>query len=289
MGDLRLGSRTFRPDDLALMAIINRTPDSFFDRGATYGEAEALDAVDRAVAEGADVIDIGGVKAAPGDEVDVAEETRRVASFVGTVRSRHPDLVLSVDTYRAEVGAAVAKEGADLLNDAWEAPDPALAEVAAEHGLGLVCTHAGHLPPRTRPHRVTYADVVADVVTTTTRLAERAVAVGVRRDGILIDPGHDFGKNTRHSLEITRRLRELSRTGWPVLVAMSNKDFLGEALGGLEVGDRLEPTLAVTALAAWLGARMVRTHAVRETRRVLDTISAVRGDREPLLARRGLA
>jgi dihydropteroate synthase len=286
--DLRLGTRTFRSDELALMAIINRTPDSFFDRGATYGEAEALDAVDRAVAEGADVVDIGGVKAAPGVEVDAAEETRRVASFVGTVRSRHPDLVLSVDTFRAEVGRAVAAEGADVLNDAWGGPEPELAEVAAEHGLGLICTHAGHLPPRTRPHRIAYDDVVADVVATTTGLAERAVAVGVRRDGILIDPGHDFGKNTRHSLEVTRRLREMTATGWPVLVAMSNKDFLGEALG-LELGERLEATLAVTAVAAWLGARMVRTHAVLPARRVLDTVSVVRGDRPPVLTRRGLA
>jgi dihydropteroate synthase len=286
--DLRLGSRVFRPDELALMAIINRTPDSFFDRGATYGEAEALDAVDRAVAEGADVVDIGGVKAAPGLEVEAAEETRRVASFVGTVRSRYPDLVLSVDTYRSEVARAVAGEGADLLNDAWGGSDPALAEVAAAHGLGLVCTHAGHLPPRTRPHRIAYDDVMADVIATTTGLAERAAHAGVRRDGILIDPGHDFGKNTRHSLEVTRRLGEMTATRWPVLVAMSNKDFLGEAVG-LELAERLEATLAVTAVAAWLGARVVRTHAVLPARRVLDTISAVRGDREPVISLRGLA
>lgn len=286
--DLRLGSRRFRPDEIALMAIVNRTPDSFFDRGATYGEAEALDAVDRAVAEGADIVDIGGVKAAPGHDVDAGEETRRVAMFVGTVRSRYPNLVLSVDTYRAEVGRVVAAEGADLLNDAWGGTDPRLAEVAAEFGLGLVCTHAGHLPPRTRPHRIAYEDVVADVLTTITGLAERAVDVGVRRDGVVIDPGHDFGKNTRHSLEITRRLGELTMTDWPVLVAMSNKDFLGEALD-LELGDRLEATLAVTAVAAWLGARMVRTHAVRPARRVLDTIRAVRGDAEPRVSRRGLA
>jgi dihydropteroate synthase len=286
--DLRLGSRVFRPDEIALMAIINRTPDSFFDRGATFGDAEALDAVDRAVDEGADIVDIGGVKAAPGLDVDAAEETRRVASFVATVRNRHPDLVLSVDTYRAEVGRIVAGEGADLLNDAWGGTDPALAEVAAATGLGLVCTHAGHLPPRTRPHRIGYADVVADIIETTVGLAERAVGVGVRRDGIVIDPGHDFGKNTRHSLEITRRLGEMTATEWPVLVAMSNKDFLGEALD-LELGERLEATLAVTAVAAWLGARMVRTHAVRPARRVLDTVRAVRGDVPPRVARRGLA
>ncbi|MCA1823326.1 MAG: dihydropteroate synthase, partial [Frankia sp.] len=178
--------------------------------------------------------------------------------------------------------------GADLLNDAWGGHDPRLAEVAAEHGAGLVCTHAGGLPPRTRPHRVAYDDVVRDVVETTTGLAERAVSLGVARESVLIDPGHDFGKNSRHSLTVTRRLRELVSTGWPVLVSLSNKDFVGEALD-LPVGDRLEGTLAATAVCAWLGARVFRAHHVRETRRVLDMVSAIRGDRDLAVGRRGLA
>ena len=133
---------------------------------------------------------------------------------------------------------------------------PALAAVAAEHGAGLVCSHAGGLPPRTDPHRVAYDDVVADVVATVTGLAERAVAAGVRRDGILVDPAHDFGKNTYHSLEVTRRLDEVVATGWPVLVAVSRKKFLGEVLDA-EAGDRLEATLAATAVAAWLGGAVL--------------------------------
>nr|WP_131765419.1 dihydropteroate synthase [Candidatus Protofrankia californiensis] len=287
-GDLRLGSSTFRPSDLVIMAIINRTPDSFFDRGATYGESEALTAVDRAVAEGAQIIDIGGVKAAPGEDVDTAEELRRIGGFVGLVRSRHPGIVISVDTWRAEVGRIVAAEGADLLNDAWGGTDPHLAEVAAEHGLGLVCTHAGHLPPRTRPHRIAYDDVVADIITTTTGLAERAEVVGVRPEAIIVDPGHDFGKNSRHSLESTRRLPELVATGWPVLVALSNKDFIGETLDAA-VTDRLEGTLAATAVSAWLGARIFRAHQVEPTRKVLETVAAIRGTRDLAVARRGLA
>src|SRR5204862_7245081 len=119
-------------------------------------------------------------------------------------------------------------------------------------------------------------------------LADRALAAGVRRDGILIDPAHDFGKNTRHSLEISRRLGELVDTGWPVLVALSNKDFIGETLG-LEVGDRLEGTLAATAVSAWLGARVFRAHHVRQTRRVLDMVAAIRGAQQPAVSRRGLA
>ncbi len=286
--DLRLGSRTFAATDVAVMAIINRTPDSFFDRGATYGEAEALDAADRAVADGAEILDIGGVKAAPGVDVDAAEELRRVAGFVAQLRGRHPGVVLSVDTWRAEVGRAVAAEGADLLNDAWGGTEPELAEVAAEYGLGLVCTHAGHVAPRTRPHRVAYTDVVEDIRTTVIGLAERAAGLGVPRESILIDPGHDFGKNSRHSLEATRRLPELVGTGWPVLVAMSNKDFLGEIFD-LPVAERHEPTMAATAVAVWLGARMVRAHAVRATRQVIDTVAAIAGTRDLAVGRRALA
>ncbi|PKK13947.1 dihydropteroate synthase [Thermomonospora sp. CIF 1] len=260
----------------AIMAVVNRTPDSFFDRGATYEFRAALAAVDRAVAEGADIIDIGGVKAGPGAEVDVAEELRRVVDVVAAVRERHPHVVISVDTWRAEVGRAVAEAGADLLNDTWGGVDPELAEVAAEHRLGLVCAHAGGLRPRTRPHRVGYDDVVADVIAHVTAEAERAVALGVPPEGILIDPAHDFGKNTRHSLEITRRLGELVATGWPVLVAVSNKDFIGETLGR-PVQKRGVGTTAVLAVSAWLGARVFRVHDVAAARRALRAVEALAG------------
>jgi dihydropteroate synthase len=270
------------------MAIVNRTPDSFYDRGATFAQADALRAVERAVADGADIIDIGGVKAGPGSDVDVTEEISRTVSTIAAVRAEFPNVVISIDTWRAEVAREAVPAGADLLNDTWSGADPALAEVAAATGAGLICSHAGGLTPRTRPHRSAFPDVVADVVGTVTRLARRAVDLGVRRDGILIDPAHDFGKNTRHSLEITRRLPELVDTGWPVLVALSNKDFVGEALD-LPVHDRLEGTLAATAVSAWLGARVFRAHHVRATRRVLDMTAVIRGDRPPAVSRRALA
>jgi dihydropteroate synthase len=233
------------------MAIVNRTPDSFYDKGSTYAADAALDAVDRAVAEGADIVDIGGVKAGPGQEVDVAEELRRVAGFVAAVRERAPDVVISVDTWRHEVGEAVAAEGADLLNDAWGGTDPLLAEVAARHDLGLVCTHAGGQAPRTRPHRKEYVDVMADVVARTTALAERAVSLGVDRDRILVDPGHDFVKSTRHSLEVTRRLDELAATGWPC----SSRSPASSSSGRPERPDPRPAvgTLATTAVSAWPG------------------------------------
>ncbi len=270
------------------MAIVNRTPDSFFDRGATFAEDAALNAVDRAVADGADIIDIGGVKAGPGAEVDAAEEMRRTIPTVAAVRARFPDVIISIDTWRAEVAVEAIAAGADLLNDTWAGADPALAEVAAATGAALVCSHAGGLNPRTRPHRAAFDDIVGDVIATVTGLAERAVALGVRPDGILIDPAHDFGKNTRHSLELTKRLGEMVDTGWPVLVALSNKDFIGETLDA-PVADRLDGTLAATAVSAWLGARVFRAHQVRETRRALDMIASIRGDRPPAVARRGLA
>ncbi len=285
--DLRLGRRSFPPDRLLVMAIVNRTPDSFYDQGSTFTDPAALAAVDRAVAEGADLVDIGGVKAGPGQAVDAAEEIRRTASFVAAVRSRYPELVISVDTWRQEVGRVVAAEGADLLNDAWGGVDPELPAVAAELGLGYVCTHAGGQQPRTRPHRVTYDDVIVDILDRTVGLAERAHALGVARESILIDPGHDFGKNTRHSLEATRRLGQLVDTGWPVLVSLSNKDFVGETLD-LPVGGRLVGTLAATSVSAWLGARVFRAHNVAETRQALDMVASIRGDRPPSVARRGL-
>ncbi|MBW1598750.1 dihydropteroate synthase [Streptomyces sp. JJ38] len=285
---LRLGRREFGEREPVIMAIVNRTPDSFYDQGATFRDEPALARVEQAVAEGAAIVDIGGVKAGPGEEVGVEEEIRRTASFVAEVRRRYPDVVISVDTWRHEVGEAVCEAGADLLNDAWGGVDPALAEVAARHGAGLVCTHAGGARPRTRPHRVAYEDVMADILRTTVGLAERAVSLGVPREGVLIDPGHDFGKNTRHSLEATRRLDEMAATGWPVLVSLSNKDFVGETLDR-PVKERLLGTLATTAVSAWLGARVYRVHEVAETRQVLDMVAAIAGHRQPAVARRGLA
>jgi dihydropteroate synthase len=287
-GVLRLGRRDFPVGQLAVMAIVNRTPDSFYRPGVTWDPAAALDRVHEVVAEGADIVDVGGVPARPGDEVDVAEEIRRTVPFIAAVREAYPELVISADTWRHEVGREACAAGADLLNDTWGGWDPQLVEVAAQAGAGVVCSHAGRLPPRTRPFRVAYDDVVSDVLDVTLSLASRAIAVGVEPARILIDPAHDFGKNTWHSLEITRRLGELAATGWPVLVSVSNKDFIGETLD-VPVDHRLAGTLATTTVCAWLGARVFRAHHVRETRHVLSTISVIRGDIPPARVVRGLA
>jgi dihydropteroate synthase len=285
---LTLGHRSFADHALLVMAIVNRTRDSFYDRGATFTEGAALERVREAVAAGADLVDIGGVKAGPGDLVDVGEEIRRTAPFVATVRAEFPDLVISVDTWRADVGRAVCTEGADVLNDAWGGHDPGLLEVAASFGASYICTHTNGATPRQPPHRVQYDDVVAAAIADTVALAERAVAQGVALDRLLIDPAHDFEKNTWHSLELTRRLDEMVATGWPVLVSLSNKDFVGETLD-LPTDQRVTGTLAATAISAWHGARVFRAHEVRETRQVLDMVASIRGQRPPARAVRALA
>jgi dihydropteroate synthase len=270
------------------MGIVNRTPDSFFRPGLTWDEPAALARVDQVIAEGADIVDVGGIPAAPGAPVDVTEEIRRTAGFIGAIRARYPDIAISVDTWRYETGRAACAAGADLLNDSWGGYDERLADAAAEFGAGLVCAHAGRQRPRTRPFRVAYADVMADVLDHTLRLARRAVAAGVQPERIIIDAAHDFGKNTWHSLEVTRRLTEMTATGWPVLVSLSNKDFIGETLN-LPPEQRLPGTLAATSVCAWLGARIFRVHQVTESRQVVDMVAAIRGDRLPARTIRGLA
>ena len=274
------------------MAIVNRTPDSFYDRGATFTDEAAKQAAHRVVGEGADIVDVGGVKAGPGSNVDVAEEIARVVPFIEWLRDTFPDQLISVDTWRAEVAKQACAVGANLINDTWGGADPDLAGVAAEFGAGLVCSHTGGALPRTRPFRVNYGvserGVVDDVIAEVTAAAERAVALGVRRDGILIDPTHDFGKNTYHGLSLLRHVKDLVKTGWPVLMALSNKDFVGETLG-VELTERLEGTLAATALAAADGAAMFRVHEVGSTRRVLEMVASIQGGRPPTRTVRGLA
>jgi dihydropteroate synthase len=277
-------------DHPIIMGILNRTPDSFYDKGATWDPSAALESVHRMVGEGADVIDIGGVKAGVGPAVSELEEIERVIPFIEVVRSRFPHLIISVDTWRAEVGEAALKAGADILNDTWAGADPELAHVAAVYSCGFVCSHTGGATPRTNPtpEGVRYADVVDDIIETTTTKAQLLVETGVPRLGILIDPTHDFGKTTVQGLEILRRTPELVATGWPVLMALSRKDFVGETLD-LPTDERLEGTLASTAIAAFAGAAMFRTHDVQATRRVVEMTSSIVGERPPAAPLRGLS
>ncbi|HVM00301.1 MAG TPA: dihydropteroate synthase [Egibacteraceae bacterium] len=284
----RLRSTTFRLDErAAVMAIVNRTPDSFSDRGRGWALGAALDLAAAHVAAGADIVDVGGVKAGPGADVGVEEERARVLPFVEAFRARW-DVPLSVDTFRAAVAADALDAGADLVNDSTGLTDPELAGVvAARPRAALVVVHSG-TPPRTRPFRTTYRpDVTTVVVNGLARLTEEARRRGVARDRIVVDPGHDFGKNTAHSLELTRRLPEIRALGYPVLVAMSNKDFLGETLD-LPVDERAEASLAAAVTAVHLGAHVVRVHDTRATVRAVRTMETILGRRRPAVSARGL-
>jgi dihydropteroate synthase len=281
-GELVIRGRRPVRDRALVMAIVNRTPDSFYDRGATFADDAAKAAIDRAVTEGADMIDIGGVAASPGDDVDAEEEIRRVVPTVEYIRERYPDIVISIDTWRHEVGAAACRAGADLLNDAWAGFDPKLIDVAAEFGAGYVCTHTGGREPRAEPVRPDYGDVVATVLDHTVRLAELAEARGVPRAGILVD-ATGFGKNTGDHLALLRAVPQFVATGWPVLMALSNKTFVGETLG-VGLGERLAGTLAATTIAAQAGARVFRAHEVEPTRHALEIVASVFDGRPPARA-----
>jgi dihydropteroate synthase len=287
-----LCGRPVTGDRALIMAIVNRTPDSFYDAGVTFSDGAAESAVHRVIAEGADVIDVGGVKAGPGETVDADTETARVVPFIEWLRATYPSQLISVDTWRSVVAKRACAAGADLINDTWGGADPDLSAVAAEFGAGLVCSHTGGTPPRTRPFRVSYGNsrrgVVDAVIGEVTAAAERAVALGVAPEQVLIDPTHDFGKNTFHGLALLRHTKDLVNTGWPVLMALSNKDFIGETLG-VGLTERLEGTLAATALAAAAGARMFRVHEVGPTRRVLEMVASIQGVRAPARTVRGLA
>lgn len=269
------------------MAIINRTPDSFYDKGATYDVDKALAAADAAVRDGARILDIGGVKAGPGPGVDPLEEIDRVVPLIAQLHDLYPQVALSVDTWRSEVADAAIRAGARLVNDTWAGHDPELVAVAGAHRVGYVCSHTGGAIPRTRPYRVHYDDVVADVIAETCERAEQAVSLGVPEQLIFIDPTHDFGKNTFHGLELLRRVDELVATGWPVLMALSNKDFVGESVGR-PVSERVPGTLAATAWASARGVAAFRAHQVWETCDVIQMTAAIQGTVKPRKVIRGL-
>lgn len=276
-----IGGRSFDfSRRVAVMAIVNRTPDSFHDRGRTYALGKAVEAVTAAAEAGADWIDIGGVPFAPGPEVSVAEELDRVLPVVEAARSR---TVVSVDTFRPEVAAEVIKAGAGVVNDTSGLRDPAMADVVAGTDAQLVITHS-LAAPRTLWPSPRYDDVTTEVAEFLRERVAVALDRGVRPDQIIIDPGHDLNKNTRHTLELTRRLDEIAAVGYPLLAAVSNKDFIGETLGA-EQPDRLAGTLAAVVFCVLHGARIVRVHDVRATVDAVRMTEAMLGWREPLLAR----
>ena len=276
----RIGPRTFDFDrEVAVMAIVNRTPDSFYDRGATFALEAAVEAAHAAIAQGADWIDIGGAKFAPGPPIPVDEEADRVVPVVAALADA--GAVISVDTFHPEVARRAIAAGAHVINDTTGIRDPAMAEVVADSDATIVVTHS-LAAPRTPYPQPAYGDVVAEVAAFLAERVDRARAYGVPDERIVIDPGHDLNKNTLHSLELTRRLGEIAALGHPLLVALSNKDFIGESLGRRDRSDRVSGSLAAAVYAILRGARIVRVHNVRETVDAVRMVEAIEGWREPV-------
>ncbi|MEU8818499.1 dihydropteroate synthase [Actinoplanes sp. NPDC048796] len=284
LGSRIIGGRTFDfSRQVAVMAIVNRTPDSFHDRGRTFALDRAVEAVEAAADGGADWIDVGGVPFAPGPEVPVTEELDRVLPVVEVARSR---TVVSVDTFRPEVAAEAIKAGAGVINDTSGLRDPAMADVVAGTDAQLVITHS-LAAPRTLWPSPQYRDVTTEVGDFLRERVRVALDHGVRPNQIIIDPGPDLNKNTRHTLELTRRLGEIAEIGYPVLAAVSNKDFIGETLDAPQ-HERLAGTLAALVFCVERGARIVRVHDVRSAVDAVRMTEALLGWREPAYLRHNI-
>ncbi len=286
----RIGPTTFRWGERTyVMGILNVTPDSFSGDGLlaeTEGEggggAGAPDPIEIAVAlgrrmveEGADILDVGGESTRPGHEpVALEEERRRVVPVIAALRAAFPDTPLSIDTTKPAVAEAALAAGADLVNDVWGVgDDDTLARLAADHGVPLVVMH--------NRAEAGYTTFLPDVIADLQRAIERALALGVRWDDMIVDPGFGFGKTPEHNLELMRELGTLTMLGRPILLGASRKSTLGRILD-LPVGERLEATLATTALGIAGGVDLVRVHDVAanvRAARISDAI--VRGTWQP--------
>ncbi|OOB91978.1 dihydropteroate synthase [Rathayibacter sp. VKM Ac-2630] len=281
-----IGGREFDFErQVAVMAVVNRTPDSFYDKGSTFALDRAVAASVRAAEQGADWVDIGGVPFGRGPAVSLQEEIDRVVPVVAGIHERS-DVVVSVDTTRAEVARLSIAEGASVVNDTSGLHDPDMLEVVAASAAQLVITHSlGE--PRSEPVRPQYDDVVASVIAHLRERRDRAVAGGIPEERIILDPGHDLNKNTLHTLELTRRLGEIAALGLPVLAAVSNKDFIGETLDRPQ-GERLEGSLAAAVICILNGARIVRMHDVRQAVDAVRLTEAVLGWRAPAHVRHNI-
>lgn len=263
---------------VAVMAVVNRTPDSFHDRGATFSLDAAVAASLAAVAAGADWVDVGGVPFGRGPAVGEQEELDRVLPVVEAVAAASP-VIISVDTTNAVVAEAAVRAGAGVINDTSGYWDPRMPEVVARTGATIVLTHSLH-PPRSEPVEPVYRDVVVAVRDRLAKLLDRSLAAGIAGDRIIVDPGHDLNKNTLHSLELIRRLPEIVALGYPTLVALSNKDFIGETLDRPR-GERVIGSVAAAVACVLAGARVVRVHDIAETVDAVRMTEAIMGLREP--------
>ena len=272
--ELALGDRRYDVTTRALvMGILNRTTDSFYDKGAFYEMGRFLARADQLVAEGADILDVGGVKAGPGPEVTEEEEFDRVIPAVEALARRF-DVPISADTWRASVAKAAYEAGAVVGNDISGFADPDYLAVAAQAHASVVATHI-RLRPRERDLEPVYpGGVVREVRAFLADRAHRAEAAGIPKERVIIDAGLDLGKTTPQSVVLLRESRRLADLGYPLLLSASNKTFLGELLG-LDITQRREASLAAAAFGVSEGCRVLRVHDVAGTCRVRDVLDAV--------------
>lgn len=263
---------------VAIVGIVNRTPDSFYDHGATFSLDRAVAAAGAQVSQGADWIDVGGVPFGPGPEVTIDTEIARVVPVIEQIRASH-GVVISVDTTRSQVAEAAFVAGADFVNDTSGLHDPEMPDVVARANGGIVLVHS-LAPPRTAIVRPQYADLIGEVRRFLSSRIERVLAAGVSAAKVIVDPGHDLHKNTHHSLQLTRELHRFADLGHPVLVAVSNKDFIGEALDA-SVDQRVAGTVAVSTVCVLQGARLLRVHNVAEVAMAVRATAMILGWSSP--------
>lgn len=270
---LALGERFYDLANRALvMGILNRTKDSFFAPAATYNFDDFLSRAEQLVNKGADLLDVGGVKAGPGDEVSESEELDRVVPAIAALRARF-DIPLSVDTWRASVADACFREGAVVGNDISGFADPEYLPVAARHNATVVATHI-RLRPRVADPNPQYDNVTASVTEFLLERKDRALAAGVAPSRIILDAGLDLGKTASQSLDLLRHSDALAKLGFPLLLSSSNKTFLGKIFDQ-EVTERRESSLAASSVGIALGCRILRVHDVEGTVRVRDTLTRI--------------
>ncbi|MCZ7530557.1 MAG: dihydropteroate synthase [Acidimicrobiia bacterium] len=263
---LLLGERRFDITTRTLvMGILNRTPDSFYDRGETFELDRLVDRAGCLVEEGADILDVGGVKAGPGPEVSEAEELDRVIPAISALHERF-DLPLSIDTWRASVLEESCREGAVIGNDISGFADPDYLDTAVRHGASVVATHI-RLQPRVPDPDPHYDDLVGEVAAFLTDRARSATTAGLKPEQIMLDAGLDLGKTPAQSAVLLREHAAFATLGHPVFLSASNKRFLGDLLD-LELEDRRDASLACVAYGIHRGCRIVRVHDVRGSVRV---------------------
>ena len=273
--ELAIGKKKFNLDkDVLLMGILNITPDSFYDGGYYFEKEKAYKRVETIVSEGAHIIDVGGMSTRPGSlPVDVDEEIKRIIPVIEHISKNH-DILISADTYRAEVARRAIASGAHIINDiSGLSMDTGMAEVVGKNNVSLVIMHIKGTPENMQKNPE-YVDVVDEIYDYIEDKANTAISSGVKHDKIIVDPGIGFGKTTEHNLEILNKVREFKMLGYPVLIGVSRKSFIGNLLN-LPVEERLEGSLAAAVYLVIGGVNILRVHDVKETVRAVKIAKSI--------------